>query len=90
MNKAYWIFPKLIFHKVWQKAEFCEFQKWGYLRLSGHRRYNFMSKFTDTFTYFGVKHKMSSFKSNENICKKEDGSYYMYVVSANKASSVTL
>ena len=31
---------------------------------------------------------MSSFKSNENIHKEEDGSYY--VVSANKASSVTL
>ena len=32
---------------------------------------------------------MSSFKSNENIIyKNEDGSYY--VVSANKASSVTL
>ena len=31
---------------------------------------------------------MSSFKSNENIRKKEDGSYY--VVSANKASSVAL
>ena len=31
---------------------------------------------------------MSSFKSNENIHKKEDGSYY--VVSANKAASVTL
>ena len=30
---------------------------------------------------------MSSFKKNEYICKKEDGSYY--VVSANKASSVT-
>ena len=29
---------------------------------------------------------MSSFKSNENIRKKEDGSYY--VVSANKPSSV--
>ena len=34
------------------------------------------------------KKKMSSFKSNENIHKKEDGSYH--VVSANKASSVTL
>ena len=34
------------------------------------------------------KKKMSSFKSNENIHKTEDGSYY--VVSANKASSVTL
>ena len=32
--------------------------------------------------------KLSSFKSNENILKREDGSYY--VVSANKASSVTL
>ena len=31
---------------------------------------------------------LSSFKSNENIHKREDGSYY--VVSANKASSVTL
>ena len=30
---------------------------------------------------------MSSFKINGNIYKKEDGSYY--VVSANKASSVT-
>ena len=33
-------------------------------------------------------HKMRSFKSNENIHKKEGGSNY--VVSANKASSVTL
>ena len=32
--------------------------------------------------------KLSSFKSNENIQKREDGSYYG--VSANKASSVTL
>ena len=31
---------------------------------------------------------MSSFKSNENIHKKEDGSYY--AVSANKTSSMTL
>ena len=31
---------------------------------------------------------MRSFKSNENIHKKEGGSYY--VVSANKASLVTL
>ena len=35
-----------------------------------------------------IKSEMRSFKSNENIHKKEDGSYY--VVSANKASSVTL
>ena len=32
--------------------------------------------------------KISSFKSNENILKKEDGSYY--VVWVNKASSMTL
>ena len=32
--------------------------------------------------------KLSSFKSNKNIHKREDGSYY--VVSAYKASSVTL
>ena len=35
-----------------------------------------------------IKSEMRSFKSNENIHKKEDRSYY--VVSANKASSVTL
>ena len=35
-----------------------------------------------------IKIRMRSFKSNENIHKKEGGSYY--VVSANKASSVTL
>ena len=32
--------------------------------------------------------KIFFFKSNENIHKKDEGSYY--VVSANKASSVTL
>ena len=35
-----------------------------------------------------IKSEMRSFKSNENIHKKEGGSYY--AVSANKASSVTL
>ena len=38
--------------------------------------------------YIQIKSDMRSFKSNENIHKKEGGSYY--VVSANKASSVTL
>ena len=38
--------------------------------------------------YWNIKSEMRSFKSNENIHKKEGGSYY--VVSANKASSVTL
>ena len=35
-----------------------------------------------------IKLEMRSFKSNENIHKKEGGSYY--VISANKASSMTL
>ena len=35
-----------------------------------------------------IKSEMRYFKSNENIHKKEGGSYY--IVSANKASSVTL
>ena len=35
-----------------------------------------------------IKSEMTSFKSNENIHKKKGGSYY--VVSANKAPSVTL
>ena len=35
-----------------------------------------------------IKSEMRVFKSNENIHKKKGGSYY--VVSANKASSVTL
>ena len=38
--------------------------------------------------YSNIKSELRSFKSNENIHKKEGGSYY--VVSANKASSVTL
>ena len=35
-----------------------------------------------------IKSEMRSFKSNENIHKKGGGSYY--VISDNKASSVTL
>ena len=35
-----------------------------------------------------IKSEMRSFKSNENIHKKEGGSYY--VVSANKASSPSI
>ena len=41
-----------------------------------------------TLRFESRKSEMVSFKSNENIHKKEGGSYY--VVSANKASSVTL
>ena len=54
-----------------------------------------LGKFTDAcFAQIRTFSKMLSnknqkwFKSNENIHKKEGGSYY--VVSANKASSVTL
>ena len=42
--------------------------------------------FRTTVGYYKIKSEMRSFKSNENIHKKEGGSYY--VVSANKASSV--
>ena len=41
-----------------------------------------------TISNSNIKSEMRSFKSNENIHKKEGGSYY--VVSANKASSVIL
>ena len=40
------------------------------------------------FYKVSMSSEMRSFKSSENIHKKEGGSYY--VVSANKASSVTL
>ena len=44
--------------------------------------------FLQTIRHWNIKSEMRSFKSNENIHKKEGGSYY--VVSANKASPVTL
>ena len=47
-----------------------------------------VTKHGPTFLQSNKNKKISSFKSNENIHEKEDGSYY--VVSANKASSVTL
>ena len=51
-----------------------------------------LDKFTivmnELYKFSNIKSEMRSFKSNENIHKKEGGSYY--VVSANKASSVTL
>ena len=43
---------------------------------------------TPTYSLLNIKSEIRSFKSNENIHKKEGGSYY--VVSDNKASSVTL
>ena len=48
------------------------------LNLTGHKIY----------TGYKLSSKVSSFKSNENSHKEEDESYY--IVSANKASSVTL
>ena len=50
--------------------------------------YNDDGKCRNFDTIENLKSEMRSFKSNENIHKKEGGSYY--VVSANKASSVTL
>ena len=58
----------------------------------GERGYGSGNRTSDIFIApefdLNKNHKMSSFKSNENVHKKGDGSYY--VVSANKASSVTL
>ena len=54
------------------------------------KKTNKKKKKNSIINYFGynIKSEMRSFKSNENIHKKEGGSYY--VVSANKVSSVTL
>ena len=49
---------------------------------------NIKNLLTMSQDYANIKSEMRSIKSNENIHKKEGGSYY--VVSANKASSVTL
>ena len=48
----------------------------------------YFTMFNGMIITINIKSEMRSFKSNENIHKKEGGSYY--VVSANKASSVTL
>ena len=48
----------------------------------------YISRASNWLYILNIKSEMRSFKSNENIHKKEGGSYY--VVSANKASSVTL
>ena len=50
--------------------------------------YNLRADKTADIPRVNIKTEMRSFKSNENIHKKEGGSYY--IVSANKASSVTL
>ena len=50
-----------------------------HFKLTGHSPNDVLAQY---------KSEMRSFKSNENIHKKEGGSYY--VVSVNKASSVTL
>ena len=56
-------------------------ETWAQMVFQGSNRYT-----SDNMT--NIKSEMRSFKSNENIHKKEGGSYY--IVSANKASSVTL
>ena len=72
--------------------------KWFFLTLYARlfRLSNFMyelfclyrGSYTSGHFIWIKKKKKSSFKSHENIHKKEDASYY--VLSANKASSVTL
>ena len=52
------------------------------------RRFTATTRHNTSCSEVKWKSEMRSFKSNENIHKKEGGSYY--VVSANKASSVTL
>ena len=60
--------------------------------LSDFKQAEIIEAFKSTSRYLddllNIKSEMRSLKSNENIHKKEGGSYY--VVSANKASSVTL
>ena len=55
---------------------------------SEHEKYIFGNVISSVTYCTNIKLEMRSFKSNENIHKKEGGSYY--VVLANKASSVTL
>ena len=56
---------------------------------SDRQKLKFLNNELDNLkTYWNIKSEMRSFKSNENIRKKEGGSYY--VVSAIQASSVTL
>ena len=50
--------------------------------------YSVCELFARVYISINIKSEMRSFKSKENIHKKEGRSYY--VVSANKASSVTL
>ena len=52
------------------------------------RRFTAATRHNTSCSEVKWKSEMGSFKSSENIHKKEGGSYY--VVSANKASSVTL
>ena len=60
---------------------------WSESSLGAHSFYWFFHVVVHMYI-LNIKSEMRSFKSNENIHKKEGGSYY--VVSANKASSVTL
>ena len=78
-------------------ALMCVFLPWHYLHSSSQvgivnpmvLPFQTSGTFCKLITVLEYKiQKLSSFKSNENIRKREDGSYY--VVSANKASSVTL
>ena len=78
-------------------SDFSEYSRWSqrikikyklYYSWCMGRRFTAATLHNTSCSEDKYKSEMRSFKSNENIRKKEDGSYY--VVSANKASSVTL
>ena len=73
----------IISHEQTQSNRVCCFQTLDAVFLK-----DLLSDYILKIVHENIKSEMRSFKSNENIHKKEGGSYY--VVSANKASSVTL
>ena len=68
------IFQIIISLENWEKKRKKKKRKKEISSVGGGTQYNYMN--------VNIKSEMISFKSNENIHKKEDGSYY--VVSANK------
>ena len=74
-------------HKILEKSSAVCHQKKN-IQKSDNNRTTALEQSIEKYYTDNIKSEMRSFKSNENIHKKEGGSYY--VVSANKASSVTL
>ena len=69
-------------------SSFPDRRSFSYLKFTKYVIYVIGEPSINTDSKNNIKSEMRSFKSNENIHKKEGGSNY--VVSANKASSVTL